>query len=79
VTVSWVRLKTEPSYESADTGFARRKDVYEVAGRARKYKSLDSGVWYRIETADGTGWIHESSVKLYDSKDRVLRAKEVLE
>ncbi len=79
VTVSWVRLKTEASYGSEDFGFARRKDIVEVIGRARKYKSPDTGVWYRIKTPEGLGWIHESSVQLYDSKVRALKAQEVLE
>ncbi len=79
VTVSWVRLKSDSSYASEDVGFTRRKDTFEVAGRAKKYKSPDAGVWFRVTSADASGWIHESSVKLYDSKERVLRAKEVLQ
>lgn len=67
VTPAYVRLKTKPTYESPDSGTGRRGDVARIVGRSRSFAGRDSGIWYRVEYSDQTGWVHESSVRVYES------------
>lgn len=67
MTLAYVRLKAQPSSESADSGTGRRGDVARIVGRSRSFSGHDAGVWYRVECGSETGWVHESSVRVYES------------
>lgn len=70
VNLAWVRLKAEPSHSANDTGFVRRQDVLELTARVNKSGGRDAGVWYRVRLADEEGWIHQSLLTRYDSRQR---------
>ncbi len=74
ITLAYVRLKTQPSYESADSGTGRRGDVARIAGRSRSFSGRDSGIWYRVEYKDQTGWAHESALTVYDNESEARSA-----
>ncbi|HUW70653.1 MAG TPA: SH3 domain-containing protein [bacterium] len=76
ITLAYVRLKTQPSYESTDSGTARRGDVARIVGRSRSFASSDAGIWYRVEYTDQTGWAHESALTVYENESEARSAAE---
>lgn len=67
ITLAYVRLKTKPAYDAADSGTGRRGDVARIVGRSRSFSGRDAGIWYRLQFSDQAGWVHESSVQVYES------------
>ena len=70
VNLAWVRLKSEASYAAMDSSFVRRLDVLELIARASKPDGQDKGVWYRVQLEGEEGWIHESALNVYESREQ---------
>ncbi|HAP43537.1 MAG: hypothetical protein A2087_10245 [Spirochaetes bacterium GWD1_61_31] len=67
-TQAWGRLKAEPSFSAADSGFVRQLVAFELLGRERRSEGRDSGIWYRLELDGQAGWLHESALLFFASK-----------
>jgi hypothetical protein len=76
VSLSYVRLLKDANSTAADTGAARRGDVGRIIARSRVFDGRDSGVWYRLEIEDLTGWLHESALVMYQSEAEARKASE---
>lgn len=76
VDIAYARLGAEPSFEAADSGYARRGDVLRIAGRDVVHGDSDQGLWYRVETPGGSGWVHWSQVSVYQSRELAEKAAE---
>lgn len=70
VNIAWVRLKNEPGHASEDAAFVRRQDVLELVGRVRRGTGRDAGIWYLAKLGETSGWIHESALTRYQSRDQ---------
>jgi len=70
VTIAWVRLKTEPGHASTDAAFVRRQDILELVGRVRRSGGRDAGIWFQVKLAEASGWIHESAVVRYQTREQ---------
>jgi hypothetical protein len=76
VSLAYVRLMAEPSMKAADSGAMRRSEVARITARSRSFDDRDQGVWYKVELDSRTGWVHESSMRVYRSKSEAVRAVE---
>jgi len=74
VSLAYVRIMAEPSLKSTDSGAIRRGEVARITARSRSYDVRDSGVWYKLEVDERTGWVHESALTVYRSHAEADRA-----
>ena len=76
VSLSYVRILMEPSIDAADVGTARRGELGRILSRSRRFGSRDSGLWYRLEFASGSGWLHETALSMYRSEAEARKMAE---
>lgn len=74
IETAYVRLMAEPSWTSDEVGSGRRGDIGRIKGRKRVSDGRDAGVWYRIETASGVGWVHQSGLTVYQRMEEAEKA-----
>lgn len=70
VSVAYARALAEPLPEAEQAAFFRRGEVLELTGRTRRNQAPSRGVWYRLRSEEGEGWLHESFVRVFDTKPR---------
>ncbi|OHD80569.1 MAG: hypothetical protein A3J97_01095 [Spirochaetes bacterium RIFOXYC1_FULL_54_7] len=76
VSGAYVRLKAEPGFGTRDGDYARRGDILQVVATERAFSGRDRGTWYRLEGDGTSGWLHQSLMSLYPSRERALSAAE---
>jgi hypothetical protein len=76
VTIAYARLLEETSLEAAEAGFARRGQVFELTARKRVSQGNARGLWYRLKGQESGGWIHESSLRVYASREQAENSPE---
>jgi hypothetical protein len=74
VKEAYVRLKEKPSDAAKDVSYVRRGEIYEISGRDFGAADPQSGqsprLWYGVELKDSGGWLRESDIEVYASKDQ---------
>lgn len=75
VSSAYVRLKVEPGFGARDGDYARRGDIFRVVATDRAFSGRDRGTWYSLEGDEAVGWLHQSLVVVYPTRERALRAR----
>lgn len=70
VSVAYARALAEPRPDAEQGAFFRRGEVLELTGRTRRNQAPGSGVWFRLRSEEGEGWLHESFVRVFDARPR---------
>lgn len=70
VSVAYARALAEPRPDAAQGAFFRRGELLEVIGRTRRNQAPGRGVWYRLRSDAGEAWLHESFVRIFDTRQR---------
>lgn len=70
VSVAYARALAEPRPDAEQGTFFRRGELLELTGRTRRNQAPSRGVWYRLRSEEGEGWLHESFVRVFDTKPR---------
>lgn len=70
VSVAYARALAEPRPDAEQGAFFRRGELLELTGRTRRNQAPSRGVWYRLRSEEGEGWLHESFVRVFDTRQR---------
>lgn len=73
---TYVLVHAEKDSASKESGYLRRADLVSILSRDREEKT--NTVWLNIKAEGFSGWIENTSVDLYDSKEKALLAIEAL-
>ena len=76
VSGAYVRLKQEPGFGSRDGDYARRGEILRVVATERAFSGRDRGTWYRLEGEQAAGWLHQSLLSVYPSRERAIKARD---
>lgn len=74
VSLAYSRLKAEPDPDAADSAYVRKGEVLELLSRTRSFVGPGRGVWYKVRAGETTAWLHESALRVFDSKSQADRA-----
>ena len=74
VTLSYARLKAEPSFSAQDGGYARRGELLELLSRSLSFEDPDRGIWYRVKAGGEPAWLHQSALEVHASRSRAENA-----
>ena len=69
---TYVTVYPEKDTSSKELAYLRRADLVNVLSRERDEKT--SSIWLNIQTESVSGWIFNTNVDLYDSKEKALLA-----
>ncbi len=80
VKESYVRLKEKPTSTASDLDHLRRGSVLEIEARAigDSARQDDEGLWYRLKADGASGWVRETELDVYRSREQAARAGEAL-
>ena len=76
VEVAYARLKARPSGSASDLGHLRRGSVVELLGRelGDPMVAKDKGLWCRLKVEGVEGFVRESELDVFSSKEQADRA-----
>lgn len=73
---TYVLVHAEKDSASKESLYLRRGDLVSILSREREENT--NNIWLHIEAEGVSGWIENTSVDLYDSKEKALLAIQAL-
>ncbi len=76
VKEAYARLKEKPSLASGDLAHLRRGSVVQLEGRelALPGRDEDKGLWYALKAEGASGFMRETELDVFSTKEQAERA-----
>jgi hypothetical protein len=76
VASAYVNVKSGPGYDFKDNGFVRRGDILRIMARERAFAGRSRGNWFQVAGDGAEGWLHETAVLVFASREQAANSRE---